>query len=56
MAKHIDAQYSYKKVISLTLQQQKALENLKKYDVNVNQFIRSAIADKIKNEWKAIKE
>ena len=56
MVKRIENQYVYKKQIGFTLQQKKALETLVKYDVNVNDFIRSAIADKIKKEWKTIKE
>ena len=56
MAKRIENQYIYKKQIGFTLQQKKALETLVKYDVNVNDFIRSAIAEKIKREWKSIKE
>ena len=33
-----------------------SLNKLKDYDVNVSQFIRLAIAEKIKRDWKQIKE
>jgi hypothetical protein len=51
-----DIQLSYKKVIGFTMQQKKAFEMLEKYDVNVNQFIRSAVAEKLQRDWKGIKE
>ena len=46
----------YKKVIGFTETQQKAFETLEDYGVNVNQFIRLAISDKLKRDWKQIKE
>ena len=46
----------YKKVIGFTESQKKAFETLESYGVNVNQFIRLAISDKIKKDWKSIKE
>ena len=36
--------------------QAECLQKLKDYDVNVSQFIRLAIAEKIKSNWKQIKE
>jgi hypothetical protein len=51
-----DLQYTYKKVIGFTEQQKKALQTLESYGINVNNFIRIAVADKIKAEWKSIKE
>ena len=56
MAKPIDLQYTYKKEIGFTEQQRLAFEELKKYNVNVNQFIRQAVKEKIKRDWKMIKE
>jgi flagellar basal body-associated protein FliL len=56
MAKRIENQYVYKKQIGFTLQQKTSLETLAKYNVNVNDFIRSAIKEKILREWKTIKE
>lgn len=49
-------QYSYKKVLGFTLQQKKAFAVLESYGINVNNFIRIAVADKIKSDWKSIKE
>ena len=34
----------------------KSLQTLKEYDVNINQFIRLAIKEKLKRDWKSIKE
>lgn len=48
--------FEYKKVIGFTKTQQKTLETLQAHGVNVNQFIREAIKEKIKREWKTIKE
>lgn len=56
MAKPTDLQYSYKKVLGFTLQQKQAFETLEKYGVNVNQFIRSSVKEKIKRDWPKIKE
>lgn len=56
MAKPIEIQLSYKKVIGFTQQQKKAFETLEKYGINVNQFIRSAVKEKLQREWKSIKE
>lgn len=33
-----------------------SLQKLKQYDVNINQFIRLAIKEKLKRDWKSIKE
>ena len=51
-----ELQYSYKKVVGFTSQQKKALQTLESYGINVNNFIRIAVAEKIKAEWKSIKE
>ena len=56
MIKPIDLQLVYKKNIGFTKQQQNALKTLENYGVNVNQFIRQAINEKIKREWKQIKQ
>lgn len=56
MAKPIEIQLSYKKVIGFTNQQKKAFETLESYGVNVNQFIRAAVKEKLQREWKSIKE
>jgi len=54
--KPTDLQYTYKKVIGFTNQQKKALQTLESYGINVNNFIRIAVSEKIKAEWKSIKE
>ena len=35
---------------------EKAFETLEKHGVNVNKFIRQAISEKIKSDWRKIKE
>ena len=42
--------------IRFSEKQAESLQKLKDYDVNVSQFIRLAIAEKIKRDWKQIKE
>jgi hypothetical protein len=42
--------------VKLTKEQRSSLEILKYHDVNVSQFIRDAIREKIKREWPKIKE
>ena len=42
--------------IRFTDKQIDSLQKLKDYDVNISQFIRLAIAEKIKRDWKSIKE
>jgi len=49
-------QLVYKKLIGFTEQQQNAFKTLEDYNVNVNQFIRSAIKEKLQRDWKQIKE
>ncbi len=46
----------YKKVIGFTKQQKEAFETLEGYDVNVNQFIRQAVKEKLQRDRKGIKE
>ena len=42
--------------IRFSEKQAESLKKLKDYDVNVSQFIRLAIAEKIKRDWKQIKQ
>lgn len=42
--------------VRLTEQQRQAFDVLKKYDVNLSQFIRQAIKEKLQRDWKQIKE
>jgi len=53
--KPIDIQFVYKKQVGFTLQQKKAFETLEAYNVNVNDFIRSAIKEKLQRDWPEIK-
>lgn len=55
MTKPIDLQYTYKKLIGFNKMQKLAFEKLEQYDVNVNQFIRQAIKEKLQRDWKEIK-
>jgi hypothetical protein len=54
--KPTELQLTYKKVISFTEQQKKSLKKLEEYDVNVNEFIRIAVREKLSREWRGIKE
>ena len=49
-------QYTEIYTIRFSKKQAETLEILKIYDVNVSQFIRSAISEKLKCDWKSIKE
>ena len=42
--------------IRFSEKQAESLQKLKDYDVNISQFIRIAISEKIKLYWKSIKE
>lgn len=55
MSKPIDLQYSYKKTTGYTKQQKETFAILEKYGVNVNQFIRAAVKEKLQRDWKTIK-
>ena len=54
--KPTELQLTYKKVLSFTETQRQSLKKLEDYNVNVNEFIRSAIREKLAREWKGIKE
>ena len=47
--------YTVRQTIMISEIQASSLEKLKQYDVNVSQFIRQAITEKIKRDWKVIK-
>ncbi len=49
-------QLTKSKTIRFSEVQMNSLIILEKYGVNVNQFVRIAIAEKIKKDWKTIKE
>ena len=48
--------YTVIHTIRFTKQQAESLKKLKDYDVNISQFIRLAISEKIKRDWKQIKQ
>ncbi len=56
MPKPVEGQLVYKKQLSFTKEQQVSLKKLEGYGVNVNEFIRIAVREKIKRDWKLIKE
>lgn len=49
-------QKTYIHKVRLTETQRQSLEVLKSYDVNISQFIRQAIKEKLTKDWKSIKE
>jgi len=49
-------QLTKSKTIRFTEPQMSSLAILESYGVNVNQFIRIAISEKLKKDWKKIKE
>lgn len=49
-------QLTKSKTIRFTETQMNSLNILESYGVNVNQFIRLAIKDKLQKDWKQIKE
>ena len=44
------------KTIRFTGTQAESLKTLESYDINVSQFIRQAIKEKLARDWKGIKE
>jgi hypothetical protein len=56
MPKLIETQYIYKKQFGFTLQQKRAFMTMKEYGVNISQFTRAAIDEKLKRDWPSIKE
>ena len=49
-------QYTERQTIMISKKQAESLAILKSYDVNVSQFIRAAIKEKLQRDWKSIKE
>jgi len=48
--------HTVRQTIMITVDQWSTLQVLSCYGVNVSQFIRTAIAEKIKRDWKEIRE
>lgn len=49
-------QFTESKTFKFSSKQMEAFRKLDDYGVNVSQFVRIAIAEKIKRDWKVIKE
>lgn len=49
-------EYTEKQVVMISIIQKNSLKILKSYNINVSQFIRQAIKEKISREWKEIKQ
>jgi hypothetical protein len=49
-------QLTKSKTIRFSETQKKAFETLENYGINVNQFIRLAVKEKLQKDWKKIKE
>ncbi len=49
-------QLTVRHTVMISETQAKSLATLKDYNVNVSQFIRSAIKEKLKRDWKGIKD
>lgn len=46
--------YTEKQQLKVSKQQKKSLNTLRKYNVNISQFIKTAIKEKINRDWKEI--
>ena len=49
-------QFTEPKTIKFSKQQMQTLQTLENYNVNISQFIRIAVKEKISRDWKKIKE
>jgi len=49
-------QFTVRQTIMISEIQAQSLDKLKQYDVNVSQFIRQSIKEKLQRDWKQIKE
>ena len=54
--KAIEEQYIVKRKIGFTKRQDESLRKLADYGVNINNFVRIAVREKIKRDWPKIKE
>ena len=48
--------FTHSKTFKFSTQQIKAFEQLEKYNINISKFVRIAVKEKIKRDWKKIKE
>lgn len=49
-------QFTESKTIKFSKAQMQTLQTLENYNVNISQFIRIAVKEKISRDWKKIKE
>jgi len=56
MAQRTEYQYKHRRVILTNNIQEETFKTMESYGVNISQFIRQAIKEKIDREWKNIKE
>jgi len=56
MAQRTEYQYKHRRVILTNNIQEETFKTMESYGVNISQFIRQAIKEKINREWKNIKE
>jgi hypothetical protein len=54
MSKPIDLQYTYRKETLYTEQQRKTLKKLESLGVNLSQFIRAAVKEKMQRDWRQL--
>jgi post-segregation antitoxin (ccd killing protein) len=56
MPKQSEYQYTIRKHILINKIQYDSLKVLESYGINISQFIRAAIKEKLQRDWKEIKE
>ena len=49
-------QYTISKTVKISETQNNSLDILKSYNVNIGNFIRQAVKEKLQRDWKEIKE
>ncbi len=54
MAQQIEYQYKHRMVILTNTIQEKTFKTMESYGVNISQFIRQAIKEKLNREWKFV--
>jgi len=54
MAQQIEYQYKHRRVILTNNIQEETFKTMESYGVNISQFIRQAIKEKLNREWKFV--
>ncbi len=54
MAQQIEYQYKHRRVILTNTIQEETFKTMESYGVNISQFIRQAIKEKLNREWKFV--